>query len=567
MDSEAVLRQRVLLGVASLSVEHCRDPTEGSSWRSTGQAAAEAAPSKRVHAGEHQIPGSHSILCDRNSEDLATAFVEPDCFKDLLLDQIVDSITVERDVYQLRPYFYTPLVHLDSIAYRQAVFRDLEDRTFVLHLGVFARHMQRMRDLRSEADQHRHPRQKQRGFVEAVDSYCAAVNILAQDFDAATLGSVALRQFRDYLCEYQKSAVFQALGAESAHLKAGLAEIQYRLQIEGLRITVSRYESDPDFGEAVARTFEKFRQNSAVREYHYRLTPGSEFLTSVEAAILDRVARLFPDTFNELEQYCVRHRNYLDAVIGHFDREIQFYLACREHIERLSAAGVSFCFPELRDDLKEMDCRGVFDLALAAKLAIIPISPVTNDVRLSGAERILVVSGANQGGKTTFARMIGQLHYLARLGCPVPGTVVKLSLVNEVFTHFEREEDLSTLRSKLEEDLVRIHAILERAAPESLLIMNESFSSSTVRDALFLSGEVLRQIMRLDAICVFVTFLDELSTLGPSTVSLVSTVKPEDPSQRTFKIVRQPADGLAYALAIAAKHGLTYERTRSRLTE
>jgi DNA mismatch repair protein MutS len=147
----------------------------------------------------------------------------------------------------------------------------------------------------------------------------------------------------------------------------------------------------------------------------------------------------------------------------------------------------------------------------------------------------------------------------------VSASTARLFLPDGVFTHFEKEEDIATLRGKLDDELVRMRDILGEATGDSVVVINEILASTTLADAVYLGQELLGQIVELGCLAICVAFVDELSTLGEATVSMVATVAADDPSKRTFKIVPKPADGRAYAWAIADKYGLSHEKLKERL--
>jgi DNA mismatch repair protein MutS len=487
----------------------------------------------------------------------------PDFFVDLNLDQIVDAVTAGKDEYDLKPFFYMSLRDADDVTFRHEVMQDLERSQLFGAIAVFAKAMRTVREHLVRVEKSYYKPEKERWFLDAVRLYCEAVVRLAEGLSRAEPKSRGLTAFGEYLAEYVASEGFVALRAQAENLLADLATVHYTILVKGLEVEVRHYDGEPDYSTEVEATFEKFQQG-AVRDYAFAFGDVVE-LNHVEAMILDQVAKLYPGTFAELERFAAEHEDFLDSTIVRFDREIQFYVAYLEHLALFKKAGLSFCYPRVSRDRKEVYDDQGFDLALAGKLIGKQAVPVRNDFRLEDRERIIVVSGPNQGGKTTFARTFGQLHYLASLGCPVPGTRAQLFLFDRLFTHFEREEDSANLRGKLEDDLVRIHGILERATPDSIVIMNEIFTSTTYRDALALSRRIAGQIIALDMLGVWVTFLDELASLGPQTVSMVSTVVPDNPAERTYKIVRRPADGLAYALSIAEKYRLTYTKIKERI--
>ncbi|MFC1947260.1 DNA mismatch repair protein MutS [Chloroflexota bacterium] len=504
-----------------------------------------------------------SILFEKAEDRPAINPELPDFFIDLNLDQIVEAVVKDREEYDLKPFFWHPLQRISAIEYRHEVMRELERQELVQIVEAFAKKVRIMRDYLVRSNRLSSYLQKQRWFLDAIDVYCDAVSSLYSDLSAAELESRGFLAFREYLKGYANSEAFTSLKDKTQRLKDDIAAVDYCIHIKGKYFTVRRRESEIDYGADVEKTFERFNQGN-VRDY---LTTFSEpiEMNGLEESILGAVAQLYPKVFESLDEYCEQHIGFLDETITTFDREVQFYVSYLTLMNSIKSAELTFCYPEVSDTSKEISQTEGFDLALAIKLMSEERPVVCNDYYLEGKERIFVVSGPNQGGKTTFARSFGQSHYLASLGCPVQGKEAKLFLFDKLFTHFEQEENVEDLRSKLEDDLTRIHGILDEATSRSIIIANEVLTSTTLNDAIFLGEKVMESLNRIDLICIWVTFIEELVSYSDKAVSMVSIVDSENPSIRTYKIRRRSPLGLSYATALAEKYGLTYDSLRERI--
>jgi DNA mismatch repair protein MutS len=410
--------------------------------------------------------GFHSILFETPQDGPKRGdALERDFFGDLNLDQIVSAVTLGRNDYNLKPLFYTELSREEAIASRHEVVQDFDDVGVLDSIKAFAQGMRNVREHVAQAEELYYRFQKTWWFIEAVAVYGETLRNFDRALPAALPRSNGLRAFQRYLSGYVASERFQSLVQDEGDIRERLSAIRYCLLIKGNTVTVRDYDAQTDYSAEVLRIFERFKQG-AVADHRVELRDGLE-MNQVEAHVLDFVAQRYPQEFIDATAFRSNHGDYLDATIQTFDREVQFYLAYRDYMGVCKAAGLNFCYPRVSSSSKTVHGDGTFDLALAYKLVAEHAVVVCNDFHLDGQERLIVVSDPNNGGKTTFARLFGQLHYLARIGCPVPGRSAALFLYDRLFTHFEREENTKDLRGKLQDDLMRVDQILASAASSS----------------------------------------------------------------------------------------------------
>ncbi len=483
-------------------------------------------------------------------------------FKDLDLEPIFDAICQERPAYDLGEFYRMPLRQAEAVHYRQPVMRDVAGGG-VEALEAFAAAMQAVQQLLAEAAHESDQNTAACRRLQAISAYTAAASELQAVLSVSVLHSAGLQLFRDALADYCQQPVFANMQQEAGELSQMLADIHYTLCIAGSSIDVSRYAQEQDLDPMVSATFARFVQQPL---HQNRVRPlAGKRLNHVEEAIVGQLAVLYPEVFQRLYEFCGQPLDFMPAWLLHFQREIEFYLAFYHYMQGMKERGVGFCYPVVSDTVKEFFCVDGSDLALVQQLAE-GKTAVKNSFSLQGKERSIVVTGPNQGGKTTFARMIGQLAYFASLGLPVAAVQAQVFLPECIFTHFERQEQEVSASGKLQDDIVRIHEILQQATAGSLLIINEMFASTTLRDAIGLGRAVMQQVSAADMFCIYVTFLEELSAFDDKTISMVSEVA-ADGETRTYKIRRHPADGKAYALSVAERYHLRQEDVRRRLQD
>ncbi len=287
-------------------------------------------------------------------------------------------------------------------------------------------------------------------------------------------------------------------------------------------------------------------------------------ITYLDKRIQEQVCLRRPELVEELGGLYEAYGKYDICQFVRVARELVFYLACIRFVREYEKAGFFFCMP-VCTPLQDTSVREAYDMTLAINLYQNKkgCQVVSNDYQLSDNRCIFILTGANQGGKTTFIRSVGVIQCLAQVGMFVPCRKASLGIVGNIHTLFSREDERGASVGRFEQELQRVHSILQNLQERDMVLLNETFTSTQRSTAVILLKRLLREIAHKQCRGGLVTHFYEVGDGLESEgfFSLITEVEGEgEYKERTYKIREGESFRYSYAKDIAVKCGVTYER-------
>ena len=252
--------------------------------------------------------------------------------------------------------------------------------------------------------------------------------------------------------------------------------------------------------------------------------------------------------------------------------EMEFLIKGTNLLRALKQKGLILCRPTVTEGKRVFKAAEIYNACVALK---VDDEIVTNDVDFSEEDALIfVLTGPNRGGKSVITCAVGIAQAMMQLGMFVPAKDAEISICDGIFTHFPTGADDTIDKGRLGEECARLREIFENVTEHSLVLLDESLSSTGSFEASYIASEVLAGFSRVGCRCLFSTHLHELAaeidsinarTVSAGGVKIDTLVAGIEEGKRSFKIVRMKPDGKSYARDIADKYGLSYENIVNKI--
>ena len=297
--------------------------------------------------------------------------------------------------------------------------------------------------------------------------------------------------------------------------------------------------------------------------------------------------------FRELKEINSEYISHLDRAIRAyfkkstediltFESQMSFYIGAKRIIEAVRARGLDMCRPKyLPMEERKLNAKGVFDLSFYTQMVSsdpmgsLKDKIITNDCTMDDDGRFFVLTGANNGGKTTYTRAIGIIQVLAQAGVYVPCVSCEISPVDFIYTHFPKEEEVGLNTSRFTQECKQFKVTVDSATRYSMLLLNESIQSTTPTECVYIATELTKIFRCIGVRGVYATHLLELAKNldnlnaevkgDTKLVSIVTTVDVTADNKRLYRIVRSAPQEFGYAKTIYKKFGVSFEDVKKRM--
>ena len=454
------------------------------------------------------------------------------------------------------------------------------------------------------------------GRLTELSTYVTCVGKLQAFLGAAGSGlhSQGLRNLRDWLDEIAADDTFRSLETHLPELVSKLRSIpsvtigiNLDNELRPVEATLLSVNDKPFKGGSLLQQLmgkkTGGKQDQGIAQLHalpyYRVDGVDNRTVRTSQRVDPMMVPLFKDLVkvvqsvispisSALKQYAKVNANFLVAL----EEEAAFYLGAVRLIHKMQEAGLPMCRPEiLPTGERACEMQGLYNLRLALDLynekPELCSTVVQNELKFGPEGRIFILTGPNQGGKTVYTQAVGIAQVLFQAGLHVPAETARISPADGIYTHFAIEEKSIQGMGRLSEESKRLGEIFQSVTRHGLVLLNESLSSTSSGESLYLAQDIVRALRLFNVRAVFATHLHELAegveainreVTGDSlVVSLVAGVElragqtdvdvSTDLVPRTYKIKPGPPKGHSYAKGIAVRYGISFEQLAGQWQE
>lgn len=552
-------------------------------------------------------PYAVSILWPHASHHPAAlrTHLTPAAVRDLGLESIIRELCVEKQTsWNIEQVLLTLCQEPEVIQYRQDILEDF------LTLPKLTERFTALFPIFQELSQYQYRDSRERtALFEVVwrmgelSRYIECIESLHEVLQEAggTLRSEGLRRLREGIAAIAQDATFQSLVQELPALQARLNVIksvtigvnldQHFHPAEATLVSVNNepYRSASLLDKLFGAASETLR---GIAPLHTAppTTTGSPTVTPMMMPLFQDLAQILEKVCQPIAKALKQYVHFNGKMLAGLGEEVGFYLGAVNLIRRISKAGLPMCKPELAPQEERIcDIQENFHLNLALHIlqegngGSVRQTLVTNDVRLGEQGRIMILTGPNHGGKTTYIQAVGLTQILAQVGLYVPGKQARISPVDQIYTHFPGEEQLEKGTGRFGDEARRFRELFEQATGASLVLLNESLSSTSHSECLYLARDIVCLLRMMGLRAIFATHLHELAADiesihrdvpgGSSVISMVASFIHEEArtsaqsGKYSYKVLPGPPIGQSYARELARQYGVSFEQLQDMLAK